>query len=189
MEIKNLSWKKIAGIVIVLLSFLGAIITIIKGWDALLSILSFFKNLISEILKFSISTIGRDVLLFVVVVGTLNWLIRRGRKVRTVPQTERIVEKEDWQFDWNLKHEFVLEKFAEGKRSYNLLYKLYEKEFSDASKLEFKVIKEDLEEADLIRFSHKIFKKKYYEATRKGREYALKGLLAEMEKQKIASKY
>ena len=188
MGIKNL-WKKIPGIVKAIVGGLVALITIIKGWDVLLRIPSFFKNLVSEILKFSISIKGWHVLLFKLVGGILIWLIRSFRKSRNVPLFERIEGKKDWQIDWNLKHKFILERFAERTRSYNSLYKLYDKKFPDTSKLDFNVVIDNLEEADLIKFSHKIFKRKYYKATRKGREYALEGLLEKMEMKKLASKF
>lgn len=165
MGIKDLPWEAILGVIF----FISAIITILTNLKFVSNCLGFIGNFLSKIFRFLTNSIIR--------------------KVRMIPRFERIVEKEDWQFDWNLKHKFVLEKFDDRTRSYNSLYKLYKKEFSDASKLEFKVIIEDLEEADLIRFSYKIFRKKYYKTTRKGRYFALKGLLAEMERRKIASKF
>ena len=191
MGIKNL-WKKIPCIVkaiAVILGILVALINIIKEWDVLFSIPSFLKNLISEILKSSIRITVWHVLIFILVICALIWLIRRFKKSRNVSHFNRIAKRKDWQIDWNSKHEFILEKLAEKTRSYNSLYKFYEKEFSDTSKLKFNVIIEDLEEAELIRFSYKIFKKKYYEATRKGRDCASKGLLEEMEMKKLASRY
>jgi len=187
MGIKNLSWEKIVGIVIIPLGFLSAIITIAKGWDVVLSILIFLRNIILEIPRFSISTIGRDVLL-IILVGILFWLFRRSGKVRSTPQTGRSEEMEDWQYDWNLKHEFVLKKIADRTISYSSLYKLYERKFSDTSELELKVIMEDLEEVGLIRLSPHILRKKY-EATRKGREFASKGLLVEMESRRFANQF
>lgn len=188
MGIKKLSWKKLWKVAlgaILLVGLISGILGIANNWDTVSNWLSTIGNFFIKIF----TPVGRDVLLFVLIIGILFWLFRRSRKTRNVPQAERIEEKEEWQFDWNLKHEFVLKKIADGPKPNRALYKLYEKEFSDASKLEFKVIMDDLREADLIRFSHHMFKKKYYEATRKGREYALKGLLKEMEMKRIASRF
>lgn len=184
MGIGKFSWKKIWKYlwkIIALVSFAAALITLWINRDTVSDWLSSIVNPLAD-------PIVRDVILLILV-GILFWLIRRKKKVRSIPQTARSRGMEDWQYDWNPKHEFVLKKIAERKRSYSSSYKLCEKEFSDISKLDFKVIHDDLEEVELIRLSFRIFRTKYYEATRKGRDYASKGLLKEMEMEKIASRY
>jgi len=178
--VKKLSWKKIiSGLFII-----AAIITILTFvWNYL----KFAWSIIGDILKPLADPIVRDAILFLLIC-ILFWF-RRNKKIRSISQAERVQEREDWQYNWNSKHELVLNNIAEGMKSYNLLYKVFEKAFSSTSKLEFRVIMEDLEEVGLIRPFLHLFKKKYYEATKKGREIALKGLLLEMESRRIASQF
>jgi len=183
MRAKKLSWKKIISV----LFFIAAIITVSTNIGFVWNCLKYAWSIIGEIFKHLANPIVRDAIMFLLIC-ILFWF-RRNKKIRSISQAERIQRMEDWQYDWNSKHEFVLNKIAEGTKSCNLLCKLYEKAFSDTSKLEFKVIMEDLEEVGLIRRSLHLFKKKYYEATRKGRELALKGLLVEMESRRIASEF
>ena len=189
MGIGKLSWKKVRKYLwkiilgfIALVGFITGIIGIATNWDKV-------SNWLGSIGNFLADPIVRDVFLLVLI-GILLWLFLRKRKARSIPhQTSRHRGLEDWQYDWNLKHEFVLVKIAERKRSYGSAYKLYERKFSNTSKLDFRVIMEDLEEVELIRLSFRILGIKYYEATRKGRDYASKGLLAEMENERIASEF
>ena len=89
MGIKKLPWKKIWGYlwkiilgIITLITLVGTIIGITKDWNVALSLLSSIWNFFLEILKFLISPIGRDILLFLLISGALRWLFLVNKKLK-----------------------------------------------------------------------------------------------------------
>jgi hypothetical protein len=61
------SWKKIWKYLWKIIGGIGLLIGLIKGWDVVLSALIFVKNVVLDIPRFLTSTIGRDVLLLVLI--------------------------------------------------------------------------------------------------------------------------
>ncbi len=173
------SGKKIVGIVISFIFVLGAIITIVKGWEVVLSILDFMKNVVLEILRFLTSTIGRDVLLFILV-GILFWLFRREWKARNISQIKKSEEKE-WEFDWDTRHDYILKRFfgSDEDIAIEALFEGYKENFPEDSEEEYEIIVYDivydLEESELIKHTATAGNNKFYGITKEGRRHYVKG--------------
>jgi len=93
MGIKKLPWKKIWGYlwkiilgVSVLIGLVGTIIGITKDWNVVLNLLSSIGNFFSKILKPLANPIVRDVLLFLLIVGTLIWVFLINIKLKKLPK-------------------------------------------------------------------------------------------------------
>jgi hypothetical protein len=181
----KIAWKYLWKII----ALISAIIGIVIGWHIVLDILNWIKNMIFGILKFSVSTTGRDVILFVLVVGILFWLFLINRKIRSFPpQTEESEEKEKkekWEFDWDKKHDYILEKFieADGEMIIRALFEGYKEKFPEDSEEEYKLIVYDLEEAELIRHSANVRGGRLYVLAKEGRRQYMKRM-----REKVARK-
>jgi len=156
MGIKKLSWKKIVGIVVTFLFVLSSIITIVKGWDVVLGWLIYLGNLILEILKFSFGTIGRDVLLFILIVSILI-LINKKLKKLSVVKEEKVnvaLEKEQLEEDEEiLIHRWILT-FIGNARSdvaHEYMYSEFKKEFPLKTDKDFLSYLNELLELGFIR--------------------------------------
>jgi len=189
MGIKKLSWKEIVGIALSFIFVLSAIITIVKGWDVVLNCLRYLGNLILEIFKFSISTTGRDVLLFILIVGILIMVSRRLKKLQVafeelkkpVPEREK---KEDKEFEWTDEHELLLRFIVEdgGEIISEELLGIYLEKFPIDSRLDFDLCFDDLEEINLIQCTGEAGGSRLYVATKEGRRYLKKKIREKVKK-------
>lgn len=94
MGIKKLPWKKIWGLlwkitlgIIALISLVGTIIGITKDWNIVLNWLSSIGNFFLKVLNPLANPIVRDVLLFLLIVGTLFWVFLINKKLKKLSQT------------------------------------------------------------------------------------------------------
>jgi hypothetical protein len=94
MGIKKLPWKKIWGYlwkiilgIIVLIGLISALIGITKDWNIVLNGLSSIGNFFLKILSPLANPIVRDVLLFLLIMGTLFWVFRINIKLKKLSQT------------------------------------------------------------------------------------------------------
>ena len=176
MGIKNLPWKKIGGILFII----ATIITIVTNLKFVWNCLKFLGNIVVKICAPLTNSIVRDALLFVLIVGIIVWLYLISKKLRNIPQAEKSEKMEEWQFEWDSRHSYVLENIVEivnvGETSIRDLFEGYKENFPESSEKEYNLIVYDLEESKLIWQSSSIGDKKFYATTDKGRRHYMKGI-------------
>ena len=171
---KNLGYLwKIIGVIIVLITLVGTLIGITKDWNIILNGLSSIGNFFLEILKYLISPIGRDVLLFLLIVGTLFWVFLINKKPS---QTYKIKPKKEKKKPVLTEEQFfILVMIAESMDMMNVssILNVYRKRFPDALRVDVRSIINWLEKNGLIWDSSIIGSGSdfCYTATDKGVEY------------------
>lgn len=183
MGIKKLTLKKTGAMLVII----ATIITITTNLKFVWNSLKFLGSLIVKLISPLTNPIGRDVLLFILILGLLIWLILISIRIKKfkIDDEEKLIKptkfyggetKEDESEEWGTEHIYVLELIAnsvEGVDDKSLFSQL-ERKFPQASKLDFGVILDDLSEDSLIIVSGYLPDAKVYVATREGRKLAKK---------------
>ncbi len=191
MGIKKLPWKKIWGYlwkiifgIIALISLVGTIIGITKDWNVVLNLLSSIGNFFLKILNPLANPIVRDVLLFLLIVGTLIWVFIINKKLKKLSQTyeekikayleekpkkeEKPKRKEEPEL--TVTQVYILANIANAPDSLgeHALFDLYQSKHPDSLRFELKSTISDLLGANLIRRAGAIGSESFYGATDKG---------------------
>jgi len=167
-NIKKYLWKIILRIAL-LVGLISGTITIVIYWEDV-------SNWISSVGNPLVNPIVRDIILFVLLVGLSIWLFLMSKKIRSTSQIEKI--EDAWQFDWNPRHDFIIEKFIEKdmELSTKNLFEGYEEKFPEDSEKEFNISLFDLEESGAIKHTGWLGNRKLYVLKKKGRRLYILGL-------------
>ncbi len=168
---------------------LGAIssaITIANYWRKVTSaLITFFNKIwigIKALAYAIISPAGRDVVLFLFIVGIGVWLFFVNRKLRELGF--RKGSKVDEGIEWTIEHIYVLSSIVETEQGmyFEELFIDYMHKFSDSSRLDYQIIFDDLQGERLISWGmgDKGIADGLYKSTAKGRKLYKSGKLNEL---------
>ncbi|HEB36540.1 hypothetical protein LCGC14_2310010 [marine sediment metagenome] len=155
------------------------ILTVIVSLVSFLEIIIKFKILkgLLSLLKWTINLKIPDFIFIIIILALLIWLFLINRKLKELSQVYKgepqvDIKEEVEKIKLDKKREYVLLFFADapGEEKLEDLYDFYKGEFGEESigRLEFNIIINDLEKAELIRLTGTLRSGKFYVKTSKG---------------------
>jgi len=183
---KNI-WKSLWKIIVGAVFLIGAIITIVKNWDLV-------SSWLRALLNFIASSLGRDIILFIIIIGIIIRLILMSIKTKKLSSGEKreakpvfkenvLKSKKEERPKLNIEQKYVLyiiSKSSGGVRE-SQLFNSYQKEFEERTMIDFKSVIHRLEDEFIRRSGSYTAGEFIFSATRKGIEY-MKGEMDEMRK-------